>query len=306
MVNKNNRQENNKTKRRRNTKMKRYEFVYLYDVVDGNPNGNADAGNMPRQDAETSQGLVTDGCEKRKVRNYVEITRGGTAGYAIHVREKAILNQHQELAYAKLGLDKTKPDQASVDAARTWMCKQFYDVRTFGAVMSTGNKEKSERANCGQVRGPVQLVFGRSIDPIIVEDHSITRIAIASQKEANDQKGENRTMGRKYTVPYGLYRMHGFVNPFLADQTGFSEADLDLLWEALINLFELDRSAARGFMSARRLIVFEHESKLGNAPAYKLFEAVKVTKRVEVPRSYTDYEVTIGELPKGVTLIEKI
>jgi CRISPR-associated protein Csd2 len=296
----------NKTKNWDGEKMKRYEFVYLYDVADGNPNGNPDAGNMPRQDAETSQGLVTDGCEKRKVRNYVEITRSGEAGYAIHVREKAILNVHQELAYTKLGLDKTKPDQASIDAGRVWMCKEFYDVRAFGAVMSTGNKEKLTRANCGQVRGPVQLLFGRSIDPIIVEDHSITRIAIASQEEADKQKGENRTMGRKYTVPYALYRTHGFVNPFLAEQTGFNEKDLGLLWEALINMFEFDRSAARGFMSARRLIVFEHESKLGNAPAYKLFEAVKVTKRVEVPRSYADYEVTIGELPKGVTLIEKI
>jgi CRISPR-associated protein Csd2 len=284
--------------------MKRIDFTYLFDVADGNPNGNPDAGNMPRQDAETGQGLVTDVCVKRKTRNYVETTRGSQPGYAIHVREKAILNVHQELAYNTLGLDTTKDDQASADAGRAWMCKTYYDVRTFGAVMTTGTK--GSRANCGQVRGPVQLTFGRSIDPIVVEDHCITRVAVTSQEEADKQGGDNRMIGRKYTVPYALYRMNGFINPFLAAQTGFSEADLELFWEALKNGFELDRSAARGLMSCQRLISYEHISELGNAPAHKLFESVKVAKRTEVPRSFADYEVTIGEVPEGVTVKELI
>jgi CRISPR-associated protein Csd2 len=284
--------------------MNRYDFIYLFDIVDGNPNGNPDAGNMPRQDAETGQGFVTDVCPKRKVRNYVEITQGGKPGYAIHVREKAILNKHQEVAYKTLGLDPAKANQDSIDKARAWMCQRYYDVRTFGAVMSTG--KKGERANCGQVRGPVQLVFGRSVDPIVVEDNCITRVAVASQEEADKQDGDNHTMGRKYTVPYALYRMYGFINPYFAEQTGFSEADLKLFWAALTNIFEFDRSAARGLMSARRLIVFEHKSKLGNAPAHKLFESVKIKRLADVPRSYADYEVTIGEVPKDVTVIEKI
>jgi len=200
--------------------MNRIDFTYLFDVADGNPNGNPDAGNMPRQDAETGQGLVTDVCIKRKTRNYVETTRGSQPGYAIHVREKAILNVHQELAYSTLGLDTAKEDQASADAGRAWMCKTYYDVRTFGAVMTTGTK--GLRANCGQVRGPVQLTFGRSIDPIVVEDHCITRVAVTSQEEADKQGGDNRMMGRKYTVPYALYRMNGFINPFLAAQTALA------------------------------------------------------------------------------------
>jgi CRISPR-associated protein Csd2 len=259
---------------------------------------------MPRQDAETSQGVVTDVCIKRKVRNYVETTRAGREGYAIHVREKAILNKHQELAYSTLGLDMSKEEQASIDAGRAWMCKTYYDVRAFGGVLSTGKEGK--RANCGQVRGPVQLTFGRSINPIIVEDNCITRIAVTSEEQAEDQNGDNRMMGRKYTIPYALYRMHGFVNPYLAEQTGFSDADLELFWQALTNIFELDRSAGRGLMGARRLIVFEHESKLGNVPAHKLFELVRVAKTVEVPRSFNDYQVAIGEVPPGVTVIEKI
>jgi CRISPR-associated protein Csd2 len=280
--------------------MKRIDFTYLFDVADGNPNGNPDAGNMPRQDAETGQGLVTDVCIKRKTRNYVETTRGSEPGYAIHVREKAILNVHQELAYNTLGLDTAKDDQASADAGRAWMCKTYYDVRTFGAVMTTGTK--GSRANCGQVRGPVQLTFGRSIDPIVVEDHCITRVAVTSQQEADEQGGDNRMMGRKYTVPYALYRMNGFINPFLAAQTGFNEADLELFWEALKNGFELDRSAARGLMSCQGLILYEHNSELGNAPAHKLFESVKVAKRTEAPRSFADYEVIIGEAPESVTV----
>src|SRR5258708_4749640 len=282
--------------------MNRIDFTYLFDVADGNPNGNPDAGNMPRQDVETGQGLVTDVCIKRKTRNYVETTRGSRPGYAIHVREKAILNVHQEVAYSTLGLDTAKEDQASADAGRAWMCKTYYDVRTFGAVMTTGTK--GLRANCGQVRGPVQLTFGRSIDPIVVEDHCITRVAVTSQEEADKQGGDNRMMGRKYTVPYALYRMNGFINPFLAAQTGFSEADLELFWEALKNGFELDRSAARGLMSCQGLILYEHDSELGNAPAHKLFESVKIAKRTEVPRGFGDYEVTIGEVLQGVTVKE--
>ncbi len=282
--------------------MNRIDFTYLFDVADGNPNGNPDAGNMPRQDVETGQGLVTDVCIKRKTRNYVETTRGSQPGYAIHVREKAILNVHQELAYSTLGLDTAKEDQASADAGRAWMCKTYYDVRTFGAVMTTGTK--GLRANCGQVRGPVQLTFGRSIDPIVVEDHCITRVAVTSQEEADKQGGDNRMMGRKYTVPYALYRMNGFINPFLAAQTDFSEADLELFWEALKNGFELDRSAARGLMSCQGLILYEHDSELGNAPAHKLFESVKIAKRTEVPRGFGDYEVTIGEVLQGVTVKE--
>jgi len=284
--------------------MNRIDFTYLFDVADGNPNGNPDAGNMPRQDAETGQGLVTDVCIKRKTRNYVETTRGSQPGYAIHVREKAILNVHQEEAYKTLGLDTAKEDQASADAGRAWMCKTYYDVRTFGAVMTTGTK--GLRANCGQVRGPVQLTFGRSIDPIVVEDHCITRVAVTSQEEADKQGGDNRMMGRKYTVPYALYCMHGFVNPFLAVQTGFSEADLELFWEALKNGFELDRSAARGLMSCQKLILCEHDSELGNAPAHKLFDLVKIQKRSEVPRGFTDYEVNIGDAPEGVKVRELV
>ena len=282
--------------------MNRIDFVLLFDVADGNPNGNPDAGNMPRQDTETGHGLVTDVCIKRVVRNYTELTRGSQPGYAIHVREKAVLNVHQELAYSTLGLSLAKEEQTSVDAGRAWMCKTFADVRTFGAVMSTGKEGK--RANCGQVRGPVQLTFGRSIDPIVVDDHCITRVAVTSQEEADKQGGDNRMMARKYTVPYALYRMHGFVNPFLAQQTGFGEADLALLWEALINGFELARAAGKGLMSCRRLILFEHESELGNVPAHKLFDLVKIEKRADVPRSFSDYEVAVGTAPEDVKIRE--
>jgi CRISPR-associated protein Csd2 len=285
--------------------MNRIDFSLLFDVTDGNPNGNPDAGNMPRQDAETGQGLVTDVCVKRKLRNYVETTRGSEPGYAIHVRERAILNVHQEDAFKALGLDITaKESQASTDSGRAKMCQTFYDVRTFGAVMTTGTK--GTRANCGQVRGPVQLTFGRSIDLIVVDDHCITRVAVASQEEADSQSGENRTMGRKYTVPYALYRMNGFINPFLAKQTGFSDADLALFWEALKNGFELDRSAGRGLMGCKGLMLWEHANELGNAPAYKLFESVKIVKQTDVPRSFGDYKVTVGDAPEGVTVTDSL
>jgi CRISPR-associated protein Csd2 len=283
--------------------MNRTEFVLLFDITDGNPNGDPDADNTPRTDAETGEGLTTDVCIKRKVRNYVDLTRAGKPGYDIYVREKAVLNLRHKHAYTELKLDPSKKDAAATDKARAWMCQNFYDVRTFGAVMSTGEKGQ---ANCGQVRGPVQLAFSRSIDPVTVAQHTITRIAVASEKEAHEQSGDNRTMGRKYTIPYALYRMHGFVNPYLGEQTGFSDEDLNLFWQALTNMFEFDRSAGRGLMGARRLIVFEHESKLGNAPAYKLFELVKIQKRAEVPRCFSDYEVAIGEVPSGVTVVDKI
>lgn len=287
----------------------RYDFVLLFDVKDGNPNGDPDAGNLPRVDAETGQGLVTDVSLKRKVRNFVGMLHGEQAPYEIYVKEKAILNKQHERAYQAIpggeellkADDKKRKGGDKVEEARQWMCQNFYDVRTFGAVMSTG-------VNCGQVRGPVQITFARSIDPVIASEHSITRMAVATEKEAENQGGDNRTMGRKFTVPYGLYMAHGFVSAHLADQTKFSEADLDLLWRSLEEMFEHDRSAARGQMATRGLYVFKHDGKLGNAPAYSLFERIKVEKQTEVPRSFADYKVSVDteNLPNGVELQRKV
>ena len=273
------------------------DFVYIFDVQDGNPNGDPDAGNLPRVDAETGMGLVTDVCLKRKVRNYVQIAKELADGYDIFIKEKAILNNSIDAAHedetVKSAKDKTM-------AARDIMCKKFYDVRTFGAVMSTGK-------NAGQVRGPIQLTFARSIDPIMTSEHSITRMAVATEKEAEKQSGDNRTMGRKSTIPYGLYVCHGFISANLAKQTGFSEEDLNLFWEALKNMFDVDRSAARGLMSAQKLIVFKHDSVLGNAPANKLFDLVKVEKNCDgVTRSFSDYKVIINENPYNGVSIEEL
>ena len=279
----------------------RIDFIYLFDVQDGNPNGDPDAGNQPRVDAETGMGLVTDVCLKRKVRNYVQAAKGCITGYDIFVKEKAILNKAIDAAYeeesVKNAIEKDKATQA-----RMVMCRRFYDIRTFGAVMSTGK-------NAGQVRGPIQLTFARSCDPIATSEHSITRMAVATEKEAEQQKGDNRTMGRKATIPYGLYVCHGFVSANLAQQTEFSQEDLELFWEALRGMFDIDRSAARGLMSAQKLIVFKHASVLGNAPANKLFERVKIVKKCEgVPRSFSDYEVSIdtADLPAGISVEELI
>ena len=288
----------------------RYEFVYLFDVANGNPNGDPDAGNMPRIDPETNYGLVTDVCLKRKIRNYAELLKNNQAPFEIYIREKAILNQTHARAHQAIGAEdkgetkKRKGSGEEVEKARAWMCKNFYDVRTFGAVMSTG-------VNCGQVRGPVQINFARSIDPIVPVEVTITRMAVATEKEAEQQGGDNRTMGRKHIVPYALYRCEGYISAGLAAQTGFSGDDLSLLWEALANMFDHDHSAARGKMSARKLIVFRHDSKIGNAPAHKLFDLVTVRRKAaddQPPRSFSDYEVvTAGEsLPPGVTLEEKI
>ena len=277
----------------------RIDFVYIFDVQDGNPNGDPDAGNLPRVDAETGMGLVTDVCLKRKVRNYVQTVKGQVNGYDIFIKEKAVLNTLIDKAHddseVKAAKDKT-------EAARMFMCKNYYDIRTFGAVMSTGK-------NAGQVRGAIQLTFARSVDTIATAEHSITRMAVATEKEAEKQGGDNRTMGRKATVPYGLYVCHGFISANLAKQTGFSEEDLELFWDALKNMFDVDRSAARGLMSAQKLIVFKHDSVLGNAPAYKLFDLVKVEKVCDgAPRSFSDYTVTIDKsgLPANVTVEELI
>ena len=279
----------------------RYDFVLLFDVKDGNPNGDPDAGNLPRLDAETGNGLVTDVCLKRKMRNFVEMAKrtaegGPLPGFDIYVREKAVLERTHRAAYKEIGAESELADDGkkgrkgspgSVDKARQWMCRNFYDVRTFGAVMSTG-------VNCGQVRGPVQLTFARSVSPVVALEHSITRMAVATEAEAEKQQGDNRTMGRKFTVPYGLYRAHGFVSAHLANQTGFGEDDLKLLWESLVNMFDHDRSAARGEMSTRGLYVFKHESELGDAPAHALFDLVQVAQtNPDAPaRSFTDFSVT--------------
>jgi CRISPR-associated protein Csd2 len=288
----------------------RYEFVYLFDVENGNPNGDPDAGNMPRIDPETSYGIVTDVCLKRKIRNYVEIVKKNESPYEIYIREKAILNQTHERAHKAIGADdkgdgkKRKGSGEEVDRARAWMCANFFDVRSFGAVMSTG-------VNCGQVRGPVQLNFGRSIESIVPLEMTITRMAVATEKEAEQQSGDNRTMGRKHIVPYALYRTEGYISAHLAMQTGFSEEDLKLLWEALMNMFDHDHSAARGKMSARKLLVFKHSSSLGNAPAYKLLDLIQVKRKTEESkpaRQYSDYEVLIGidKVPNGIVLEEML
>ena len=358
---------------------KRYDFVLLFDVKDGNPNGDPDAGNLPRLDAETGQGLVTDVAIKRKIRNYVALVKGDKPPFDIYVKEKAVLGRAHKEAFTDLGISlgeassvlipenlraafddftlpegleiadddedrpnlivaadadvkaiksaikdakpskelrsflesclkgvkARKPKAEEVSKGREWMCQRFFDIRTFGAVMSL-----KSAPNCGQVRGPVQLTFARSVDPIIAQEHSITRMAVATEAEAEKQDGDNRTMGRKHTVPYGLYVAHGFVSAFLAQQTGFSEDDLELLWQALENMFEHDRSAARGEMATRGLYVFEHESELGNAHAHSLFERIRpqLEDGVTVPRSFADYRVTVDEtgLPNGVKLIRRV
>ena len=277
----------------------RIDFVYIFDVQDGNPNGDPDAGNLPRVDAETGMGLVTDVCLKRKVRNYVQTAKGQADGYDIFIKEKAVLNTLIDKAHDDSDVKDAKD---KTEAARMYMCKNYYDIRTFGAVMSTGK-------NAGQVRGAIQLTFARSADTIATAEHSITRMAVATEKEAEKQGGDNRTMGRKATVPYGLYVCHGFISANLAQQTGFSEEDLQLFWDALKNMFDVDRSAARGLMSAQKLIVFKHDSVLGNAPANRLFDLVKVKKVCDgAPRSFSDYTVTIDKegLPANVTVDELI
>ncbi|MYL25024.1 type I-C CRISPR-associated protein Cas7/Csd2 [Halomonas alkaliantarctica] len=282
----------------------RYEFVFLFDVKDGNPNGDPDAGNLPRVDAETGQGLVTDVCLKRKVRNYVGLFKEETPPFEIYIKEKAVLNRSNQRAYTALDLkpESKKLPKKEEDARKVtqWMCQNFFDIRTFGAVMSTD-------VNTGQVRGPVQLNFARSIDPVVSAEHSITRMAVTTEKEAEKQSGDNRTMGRKFTIPYGLYRCHGFISANLAKQTGFGEEDLELLWDALINMLDHDRSASRGEMSPCALYVFKHDSPLGNAPARKLFELIDINRISEGPaRDYNDYQVSIREdqLPSGVQLIK--
>ena len=310
----------------------RYDFVVLFDVANGNPNGDPDAGNLPRLDPETNQGLVTDVCLKRKIRNYVELAKSGEPRFAIYVSEGAILNEKHRQAYAAIRPDKDKVakekslhpqnDEEAI-SLRRFMCDNFFDVRTFGAVMSTG-------INCGQVRGPVQLSFARSIEPVVPLEISITRMAATSEKENagrekgdGDERRENRTMGRKHIVPHGLYRAHGFVSAKLAERTGFSQTDLAFLWEALANMFEHDHSAARGEMSTRKLIVFKHASALGNAPAHALFDRVTVGRvagdEIRLPgdprldnlppaRRFSDYRVEIARdgLPEGVEIIQPV
>ena len=280
----------------------RYDFVYLFDVQDGNPNGDPDAGNLPRVDSETGEGLVSDVCLKRKVRNFVQIVKDSEKPYDIFIKEKAILNNQIAEAHKQEDV-KAKEKGDKTEAARQWMCRNFYDIRTFGAVLSTGE-------NAGQVRGPIQFTFARSIDPIVTAEHSITRMAVATEDEAKKQSGDNRTMGRKYTVPYGLYKANGFISAHLATQTGFNEDDLNLFWESLKNMFDHDHSAARGMMNARKLIVFKHSSTLGNASAHTLFNLIDIKlKNKEVPpRSFNDYVVTIDKdkLPEGVEHLDMI
>jgi CRISPR-associated protein Csd2 len=279
----------------------RYDFALLFDVTDGNPNGDPDAGNLPRVDAETGMGLITDVCLKRKVRNFIQIIKGSEKPYDIFIKEKAILNHLIDESHEQEEVKNKEKTGDKTDAARKWMCSNYFDIRTFGAVLSTGK-------NAGQVRGPVQFTFGRSIDPIVALEHSITRMAVATEAEAEKQGGDNRTMGRKFTVPYGLYLSKGFVSPYLAAQTGFNDDDLSLFWEALINMFDQDHSAARGMMSTRKLIVFKHSTALGNAPAYKLFDSIKVERKdkTKPARAYEDYSITIDmeHIPQGVEVIE--
>jgi CRISPR-associated protein Csd2 len=304
----------------------RYDFVYLFDVTDGNPNGDPDAGNLPRTDPETGQGLVTDVCLKRKIRNYVGLVKGEQPPFEIYVKEKAVLNRLHDRAYLQQKIEpkaakgeagskgeKKKAPKSDDDARKLtrWMCDNFYDIRAFGAVMTTD-------INCGQVRGPIQFAFARSIDPIVTLEHAVTRCAVTNEKDLEKE----RTMGRKFTVPYALYRVHGFINPHLAEQTGFDAngEDLALFFKALEQMFEMDRSAARGEMTARRLIAFKHASKLGNAPAHQLFDRIRVRAKNQngppgeqaaaskqqnsVTRSFEDYQVTIDRenLPEGVTI----
>lgn len=288
----------------------RFDFVLFFDVKNGNPNGDSDAGNMPRIDPETGHGIVSDVCLKRKVRNYVDLVKGqdvdgpdvaeGELGYKIYVQEGAVLNERNKKAYvhydmkpSEKKLPKGEQDRLKVTK---FMCDNFFDIRSFGAVMTTG-------VNCGQVRGPIQMCFAESVDPVMPMEMSITRMAVTKEEDAEKE----RTMGRKQYIPYGLYRVEGFVSASLAEKTGFSQEDLDLFFSALMNMFENDRSAARGLMSSRKLFVFKHESKLGNAPAHRLFEAVKVNRLIpdaQEARSFSDYTIEVGDIPEGVELIE--
>ena len=280
-----------------NTINNRYDFVLFFDVKDGNPNGDPDAGNLPRVDPETGHGLVTDVCLKRKVRNYVQMSNGNKDGYDIFIKEKAVLNTLIDAAHEQEDV-KSKEKGDKTEAARQFMCKTYYDVRTFGAVMSTGK-------NAGQVRGPVQLTFARSIDQVVPLEHSITRMAVATEAEAEKQQGDNRTMGRKFTIPYGLYRCHGFISAPFATQTGFNEDDLSLFWKALLDMFEHDRSAARGQMATRKLIVFKHDSNMGSAHAHTLFDMVKAVANTNPVRDFSNYKITVpsqSDMPQGVTL----
>ena len=287
----------------------RFDFVLFFDVKNGNPNGDPDAGNMPRIDPETGHGIVSDVCLKRKVRNYVDLVKGqdvdgpdvaeGELGYKIYVQEGAVLNERNKKAYvhydmkpSEKKLPKGEQDRLKVTK---FMCDNFFDIRSFGAVMTTG-------VNCGQVRGPIQMCFAESVDPVMPMEMSITRMAVTKEDAEKE-----RTMGRKQYIPYGLYRVEGFVSASLAEKTGFSQEDLDLFFSALMNMFENDRSAARGLMSSRKLFVFKHESKLGNAPAHRLFEAVKVNRLIpdaQEARSFSDYAIEVGDIPEGVELIE--
>lgn len=287
----------------------RYDFVILFDVENGNPNGDPDAGNMPRIDPESGYGLVTDVCLKRKIRNYVETVKEDATGYRIYVKENVPLNRSDREAYDSLGIEPAeikamkKNDPELDKKVRDFMCGNFYDIRTFGAVMTTFVKDN---LNCGQIRGPVQIGFARSVDPILPQEITITRVAITTEEDAQKKGTE---MGRKYIVPYGLYRAEGYISANLARRvTGFSEEDLELLWEAILNMFENDHSAARGKMAVRKLIIFKHDSELGCAPSYRLFESVKIKRKenVEIPRSFGDYEVEVPvNLPEGVNCVCK-
>lgn len=288
----------------------RFDFVLFFDVKNGNPNGDPDAGNMPRIDPETGYGIVSDVCLKRKVRNYVDLVKGqdvdgpdvaeGELGYKIYVQEGAVLNERNKKAYVHYNMKPSekklpKGEQDRLKVTK-FMCDNFFDIRSFGAVMTTG-------VNCGQVRGPIQMCFAESVDPVMPMEMSITRMAVTKEEDAEKE----RTMGRKQYIPYGLYRVEGFVSASLAEKTGFSQEDLDLFFSALMNMFENDRSAARGLMSSRKLFVFKHESKLGNAPAHRLFEAVKVNRLIpdaQEARSFSDYTIEVGDIPEGVELIE--
>jgi len=310
----------------------RYDFVLLFDVKDGNPNGDPDAGNLPRMDPETGHGLVTDVCLKRKVRDYIILAKQDEKQFDIWVKAKSLaLNEQIERAYeesedVKKAVEawqawqkdkkkNPKPERHYEDIARDWMCHNFYDIRTFGAVMSTSDKADSEsgeeksklKKTAGQVRGPVQLTFARSINQVIPLEHSIT--VCAARKADKPVEAQIGIQGRKFTIPYGLYRCHGFISAPLANQTGFSEDDLALFWEALLSMFEHDRSAARGEMTTRKLVVFKHDSNMGNAPAHKLFETVKIAANTAPVRDFSDYEVTVpkqGDMPQGVTVIEML
>jgi len=285
----------------------RYDFVYLFDVTDGNPNGDPDAGNLPRIDPETGQGLVTDVCLKRKIRNFVGLLHEEQPPFEIYVKERAVLNLQHDRAYKSLEIKPIKKklpkDRAEAQKLTDWMCANFFDIRTFGAVMTT-------EVNCGQVRGPLQLTLARSLDPVVSAEHSVTRCAVTTEREAEAQEGDNRTMGRKFTIPYGLYRTHGFVNAKLAQQTHFGSDDLALVKRSLGEMFEHDRSAARGQMTPCACIAFRHESSLGNARADELFRRVRIALRPEVvqaqrpPRSFDDYVLTVDEegLPEGVSV----